>query len=221
MKKNLILLCKHCHDEAHTKHEHSLNMNAKRLSYFKKEWENQVKDNSLKAMILGDVLSPINWTYFNLAFIPKSIISYGVDYKNDKYYYLISKKIINKDLEIIAKGNNNHFDSSTVFDCVDINDAHILKSFYEKHVNNIISIIVPYEIDAIWTKKEIKSLLSPNTFIYHNGGMYYKTIYEENGIETRKIHMHAKNIGIEGYIYTHYMFGQSSIINFLRDIVVQ
>jgi len=212
-EENLILLCNDCHDEAHTKHEHSLNMNANRLFFFKNEWENQVKNNSLKAMILGDIISPINWTYFNLSFIPKNIISYGVDYKNNKYYYLISKKIINSDLEIVANDNNNHFYSSTVFDCVNINDAHVLKSFYEEQVNNMISIIIPYEIDAIWTKKEIKSLLRPNMFIYHNGGMYYKTIHKENGIETRKIYMHAKNIGIEGYIYTHYMFGHSSIIN--------
>jgi len=212
-EENLILLCVNCHDEAHTKHEHALNLNKQRLSYFKKEWENQVKNNSLKAMILGDVISPINWTYFNLSFIPKNIVSYGIDYKNNKYNYLISKKIINKDLEIIANGINNHFDSETVFDRVDINDAHILKSFYEEQVNNMISVIVPYEIDAIWTKTEIKLLLNPNTFIYHRGGMYYKTIHKEKDIETRKIYMHAKNISIEGYIYTHYMFGQSSIIN--------
>lgn len=212
-EENLILICAECHNEAHTKHDYSINLDNKRLLFFKTEWEKEIKEKSINAMIKGDVISPINWTYFNFSIIPKSIISYGIDYKNEKYRYLLESNIINKELEIISKENNKHFDKKTIFDCVNINNAHILKSYFEEQVNNLISVIMPYEIDAIWTKKEIMSLINPNTFVYHNGGMYFKSLYDENGIETRKIHMQAKNIRIEGLIYTYYMFGLSSIIN--------
>lgn len=95
-EENLILLCTECHDEAHTKHKHSVNLDKRRLFYCKTEWENEVKNKSVRAMITGDVISPINWTYFNFSLIPKNIISYGVDYKTDKYRYLLEKKLLTK-----------------------------------------------------------------------------------------------------------------------------
>jgi hypothetical protein len=168
-------------------------------------------------MTSSNKLSPLNWTYFNFSIIPNYIISLGIDYKTNKYEYLLKKKIISKELEIIniniEPRQKGHL-MNTLFDNMEMQDALMLKSYYQELVNLMIAIVVPYELDAIWRRKYIKNLLTPNSFIYFMNGMYFKSIAEKNGIETKRVYMHSKGIKIQGYTYSNYMFGNSSQLNF-------
>jgi hypothetical protein len=215
-EENLILLCNNCHDEAHTKHRLSQNLTPEKLIYCKNEWENQVKIKSVEAMTFSSEFSPLNWTYFNLSLLPNYIYNSGVDFKNEKYKYLLESNIINEELEVVnntIKPRRKGCLMNTIYDNIEANDALILKSFYQDLVNQMIARIVPYELDAIWTRKQIRNLLFPNSYIYLMAGMYFKKICEINNVETKKIYMHAKGIKIEGYVYSNYMFGNSSQMN--------
>jgi hypothetical protein len=70
--------------------------------------------------------------------------------------------------------------------------------------------LIPFELDAIWNHKDIKSLIVPNSYVYLSSGIYFKLIQKTKVCETRKIYMHSKGIKIEGYTYSNYMFSSSS-----------
>jgi hypothetical protein len=209
---NLILLCTNCHDEAHTHHDLSQNLTQEKLRYCKSEWEKEVQIKSINAMTYSTAQSNLNWTYFNFSIISRSIITLGIKYKNEKFKYLKENNIINKDIEILNNKNkgNQHFYLPTFFDNMNMNDAHILNSYYQNLVNMLIEKVAPYELDAMWRRKDIKSLIIPNSYIYFSNGMYFNTVNKNDECETRKIHMQAKGIRVEGYVYTNYMFGSSS-----------
>jgi hypothetical protein len=203
IEDNLILLCNNCHDKAHTHHDLSQNLTEDKLKYCKVEWEKEVQTRSINAMIYSTTKSNLNWTYINYSIIPRSVIALGINYKNSKFNYLKSKNIINDDIEILSSPNKKeqHFYLPTLFDSVNMNDAHILKSYYQNLVDMMIEEVIPYEIDAIWNRRDIKSLLVPYSYIYFSGGLYFKMINKNDECETRKIYMHSKGIQIEGYVY--------------------
>ena len=209
---NLILLCNNCHDEAHTHHDLSQNLTQDKLIFCKLEWEKEVEKRSISAMTYSGVSSSLNWTYFNFSLIPQSIIHFGINYKNEKYHYLKSNNIINDEIDVLNGKNETiqHFYLPTLFDNMNINNAHILRSYYQYLVNMLIEKVVPYEIDAIWRRTEIKTLVKPNSYIYFSNVMYFSLVDKKNECETKKIYMHAKGIKVEGYIYSNYMFSSSS-----------
>jgi len=212
VEENLILLCNNCHDESHTHHDLSQNLTKNKLKYCKSEWEKQVQVKSINAMIYSSARSDLNWTYFNFSRISRSIIALDINYKNDKFKYLKSKNIINEDIEILNDKNikEQHFYLPTLFDSMNVHDAHILNSYYQNLVNMMIERVVPYELDAIWNRTDIKALVVPNSYIYFSNAMYFKIVTKNYECETRKIYMHSKGIKIEGLTYSNYMFGSSS-----------
>jgi uncharacterized protein YifN (PemK superfamily) len=208
---NIIVLCTHCHGEAHTKHDLSQNLDERKLKEMKRSWELEVEEKSKQAMTDNHGSSMVNWAYFNFDQLPKYICNSGIEYKDRYYDYLIDHKIIDEDAQVIVSDDRNEdVQYRNIFKVLSFNNSHYLKQYYENMTNEIIRKVNPYELDAMWTKTEIKALLKVNDLIFFMNGLFFKKISTENKVETRRVYLKAKNIKIVGYIYTNYMFGASS-----------
>jgi len=215
---NIIVLCTHCHDEAHTKHSLSQNLDKEKLIGFKKSWETEVENRNKLAMTEFHGKSMINWVYFNFDQLPKYIQTFVNDYKDKYYYYLLNKQIITNMLDVTVDDTRcENIVYRNIFDVLDFRDSHALKQYFENMVNEIIKNVNPYDLNTIWTKREIKYLVKTNDFIFLMNGAFFKTIQVNNKIETRRIRIKAKKIIVEGYIYTNYMFGSSSYCDSFKE----
>jgi hypothetical protein len=211
VESNLIVLCTPCHDEAHSHHDLTQNLDEKKLIEFKQKWEEEVETISKKAMTDDHGKSLINWAYFNFNQLPKYITTHVSSFKDHYYYYLVDNKIINENLEIIVSDESTKkVLYKSVFNALDIRDAHYLNQYYENMVNELIRKINPYEMNAIWNITSVKALLNPGDFIFLINGMFFKRVSVENKVETRRVLIKVQKIVIQGFLYTNYMFGSSS-----------
>ncbi len=77
---NLVVLCRCCHDEAHTKHTMSKNLSLEHLRHTKESWGAEVAERSSLAMLPNSNLSQAMWTYINHEKLPRILKFQGVEF---------------------------------------------------------------------------------------------------------------------------------------------
>jgi len=208
---NLIVLCQDCHDEAHTKNDLSKNLTADKLSYFKNEWEKEIAEKASSAMLPRNNLHQAVWTFINHEKVGQIINSNGIEFDDYLLDLLKSNNVVDKfGIPIIP---SNTFDRShvTIYNHFDYGNMHRLHKMYCEAVDSLILDVQPIEIGAIWSKREIKAIVKPGSFIYAMRGFYFKTGKIVNQEEDRYVYARAKNIEIRWYANTRHMFGSSAL----------
>ncbi len=208
---NLILLCNTCHDEAHTKRFLSKNLTPEKLSFFKKEWEYEIRKRASLAMLPNNNIDQAIWTFINHQRIGQIMKAQKVAFDTYLFEMLNSKGIIDKLGIPILKDINKDKKYITIYDYFNWDDSMRLHQMYCEAVDSLILKVNPIEIGAIWTKREIKNMVKPGSFIFSLRGYYFKTGKISNHEEDRFIYSRSKNIEIRMYANTRHMFGSSAL----------
>ncbi|BCX88124.1 hypothetical protein MIN45_P0491 [Methylomarinovum tepidoasis] len=213
-ENNLVVLCKNCHDEAHTKHSLSQNLTPERLKKFKKKWEEEVKKRASYAMLPGNNLDQAMWTFINHQKLPLLFKKNRIKFRNHLFEELKSQKIMTE--EGILNFQNNEVKKSdyvTIYDHFRWDIAQKIHYVYMYAIDDLILKYAPIELGAIWTKKEIKNLIKPGAICYCMRGFIFKKGPVENGIANREAFASSKNIVIRFIASTFHMYGVSSYTN--------
>lgn len=192
MESNLIVLCRNCHDEAHTKHSMSRNLTPDSLKFFKAEWENYVAQRTSLAMLPSSNLHQAMWTFVNHQRLLDVMRAFNVNFDQELFQCLYRKRVIDKyGIPILGNPpkNKKHI---TIYDYFSWDDARRLHLLYTMVVDRLILTSNPIELGAIWTKTEIKYLVQPGNICFCMRGFYFKPGQLLNGEEDRLAYARAK-----------------------------
>lgn len=211
--ENLIVLCTNCHDEAHTKHDLSQNLNANRLKAFRTKWHNEVLEKSSRAMLPSGNLSQAMWTFVNHQRLPHVMRSADIEFDQYLKELLTEDNIIDQlGIPIFPKKEINKI-HKTIYDYFSWDNSQRLHFLYTKAIDDIILNLNPIEIGAIWSKKEIIDLVSPGNLIFCMKGMYFKSANIVDGEEDRYVYSCSKGVEVRFYANTRHMYGNSALYN--------
>jgi hypothetical protein len=208
---NLIVLCQDCHDEAHTKHDLSKNLTDDKLSFFKKEWENEIADKASLAMLPSNNLQQAVWTFINHEKVGQIIKSRGIEFDRYLLSLLVANNVVDKYGIPIIPPKNSDSSHITIYNHYDYGNMHRLHKMYCEAVDSLIINVQPIEIGAIWSKREINAIVKPGSFIFSMRGYYFKTGKIANQEEDRYVYARSKDIEIRWYANTRHMFGTSAL----------
>jgi hypothetical protein len=208
---NLIVLCQDCHEEAHTKHDMSKNLTPEKLEYFKKQWEEEIANRSSLAMLPSHNIDQAVWTFINHQRIGKILEVHGIQFRDDLKQLLESNGVIDKfgiPIFNAIKRDKTHI---TIYDYFSWDDSMRLHKMYCDAVDDLILTVRPLELGAIWSKREIISLVKPGSYIFAIRGYYFKTGEIINNEEDRIVYARSKNIELRWYANTRHMYGSSAL----------
>lgn len=215
IEENLIVICKNCHDEAHTKHKLSKNLDVYNLKKFKSQWEEDVQKRSTRAMLSTSNLDQAVWTFINHQRIPQIMSSLNVNFDENKLMSLESENIVDEDgLPKFKLSKAKPKDKSsliTIYDRFNWDESTRLHYFYADAVNRIISAVNPIELMAIWSKTDIKNILKPGSICFCMRGFYFKNFEIINNEVDKLVYATSKGIEIRFYANTRHMFGSSAL----------
>ncbi len=211
VEKNLIAICRNCHDEAHTKRVLSKNLTPDRLLDFKRRWENEVAQRSALAMLPGSNLAQAMWTYINHQRLPGVMKAFGVEFDSSLLSFLVKRKVVDASGVPIFQRPNGGGGLSTIYDRFEWDDSQRIHGLYMRAVDELILKSNPIEIGAIWTKTEIRSILKPGVLCFCMRGFHFKSGERVNGEEDRLVYARSRNIEIQFMANTRHMYGSSAL----------
>ncbi|MDB5269734.1 MAG: endonuclease [Hymenobacter sp.] len=197
-ESNLVVLCLHHHDEAHTKKELSLNLTKDHLLKFKEKWVESVKTNDAK-LILGLANDVSRWDYINQLRLFELMYELDIEYKDIKSFRnLFALDIVNRDglITPISKWKVTQKPSYHICDFGDgMYLSHYLKIITERIIQKLPIIDITNKINIT----EVKSLVKPGKYITANLGFYFSDIdlFETEKSQKRKAYYQGNSIRIE------------------------
>lgn len=211
---NLVALCSLCHDKAHTKHYRSQNLNSKRLLEIKNRWNKEVAQISTKSMAQSIGLNSALWTYINHTRISVFMKQVSATFKEPLFRELRYRRLVDKfgvPQRTVKPSPDSH--TWTVYDYLEFIDRHQVHHLLAGAVDNIISKTNPINVDAIWRRRDIGTLLKPGTICFTQRGFYFRGIARDKRerFERRRVIAQARKIRIELQISTLDMYGSSAI----------
>ncbi|CAJ1003929.1 HNH endonuclease [Brevibacillus aydinogluensis] len=169
---NLIVLCVECHDEAHTSHENSLNLTAQRLRDAKKRWLEEVRKydrESVHQLINTDT---IFWDYFNLTRLVELIDACKIKiYECDYFNYLVANRLMDINGRFLF---NNWPQPKNYSYWIDFFEGNYIYLFLKWVVTNLISKTNFKQLNDLWTKSKITTMVNVNDFVMIKGAFYFK-----------------------------------------------
>jgi len=211
IEKNLIAICRNCHDEAHTKRALSKNLTPDRLLDFKRRWEIEVAQRSAFAMLPSSNLAQAMWTYINHQRLPGVMKAFGVEFDSRVLSFLVERKVVDSSGIPIFQRPSGGGGLSTIYDRFEWDDSQRIHGLYMRAVDEIILKSNPIEIGAIWTKTEIRSILKPGVLCFCMRGFHFKSSERVNGEEDRLVYARSRNIEIQFMANTRHMYGSSAL----------
>jgi hypothetical protein len=211
VESNLIAICRKCHDEAHTKRALSQNLTPTRLLDFKGKWEHEISTRAAQAMLPSGNLSQAIWTYVNHQRLPDVMAALGVKFEPDILRNLVARGTTDPlGIPIFQKPSQSSF-LTTIYDRFEWDESRRLHALYTRAVDDVILAAHPFELGAIWTKSEIKSLVKPGSLCFCMRGFRFQRGEEISGEEDRIVYAKAKNIEIRLTANTRHMYGSSAL----------
>ncbi len=211
VENNLVAICRNCHDEAHTTHTMSKNLTSKRLEDSKIKWEKEVAYRSASAMTSKSNLAQAVWTYLNHQRLPHVMKVFGVSFESEMCLFLQSRGVIDTvGIPVFSKKNSTKR-LITIYDRLEYDDSHRLHYLYSEAIDDLIETSKPIELGAIWTKTEIKNLVSPGNICFCMRGFRFRRGEVDNNEEDRTVYARAKGIEIRLMANTRHMFGSSAL----------
>lgn len=209
--ENLVSICRNCHDEAHTTHTMSKNLTPARLKDAKEKWEKEVAERSSSAMTAKSNLSQAVWTFLNHQRLPHVMKAFGVTFEPSMHSFLLSRGAIDPIGIPILKAKNSSNSLVTIYDRLEFDDSHRLHYLYSEAIDDLIEKSNPIELGAIWTRTEIKSLVSPGDICFCMRGFRFKRGEIHDQEEDRIVYAKAKGIEVRLMANTRHMFGSSAL----------
>ena len=225
-EKNLVVLCMHHHDEAHTKKQLSKNLDSKVLMDAKHRWTNVVRERrELVATVSGQkklsaassfLSAGISWGYINHKRVTQMINPAAMDDNGaSNFQYCVNKGLVDQNAILIKPNNvveSSSYISNTIYDWFDFGDDQRLHLLYTNLVDQISKNcdVVYLEPESL-TKERIKDLISPGSLIFVDRAFYFKSVKETNENQHRRCRTFKRKISIKFFADTRNMFGTTSI----------
>ncbi|MBE7896963.1 HNH endonuclease [Paenibacillus polymyxa] len=210
---NLVVLCLQHHDEAHTKHELSINLTPGRIRDAKKRWLESVQEKGINNALKVSNTDGAFYDYFNLNRIFELAESLGFDKKSCRYFPIALEYGFINELGLI-KPIKSWSDK-------DIEEKRYWIDFFEgtylyHYMKDIFSLVVQKSnfiyINEIWSRSKIVALIKPGDFILVQGLFSFQPLTKKQiGMsQLKKGYRKAKGIKIEFEIDLFYCNSESS-----------
>lgn len=176
---NLVVVCLICHDEAHTKHELSINLTPERLRVFKSEWISEVNRETAAALMAPHahkVQGPM-WDYFNHNRIIDLAhqLSINVD-AGSLYTSLLQEGSIARSGEPRWHPDRvPRSESRYMYDGLGWHDRRLYR-FYADLASRVLLRTRIIDLSSDWSPKTFKSLVTPGTVVGFAGGWRFKKL---------------------------------------------
>lgn len=204
-EENLVVLCLHCHGEAHTNRELSRNLTKEQIRDFKKEWVELVKKTAEdRARGITTIQNLEYWDYFNHGRIFSLIGDLGINL-NSAVQSDVGKQLY--------QGGFITTNGSLVFSQwpEDIESRGYWLSFFEGmwisqymiNVNNCLFQNINLKtIDSHQSPKEILSIIGTGDFVLIQDAFFFKKLVEgySGRDQNKSIYIRKKGLEIKGLI---------------------
>ncbi|KZN69442.1 hypothetical protein N478_12475 [Pseudoalteromonas luteoviolacea S4060-1] len=215
IEDNLVAVCSNCHDKAHTTHQLSRNLTPSRLFEFKINWENEIAERSSKSMLPENQgnLSNAMWTFVNHQRLPDLMSGYGLKFEPQLLHELIEDNLIDVQGNLKFEHDVNPTKAVyTIYDHYRWDNARRIHSLFLKAVDKLIMTVRPIELGAIWTKTQIKNLISPGSICFCFRGFMFQRGCSIEGVENRHAYARAKNIELRMLVNSFHIYGTSAYV---------
>jgi len=189
---NLVALCTHHHDEAHTNRELSQNLSANRIKKFRDRWYEEVSARRLVASSVScqkdrfkdDVFGTFaSWGYINHS---RVIEFAGSSWKSHVDSTLIKRCISGNLIDergILVRPSaytpTGSYVSNTVYDWFEFGDNHAVHLLYSELVDHLVKKHSPVHLsEAAWTRRFIGAAINSGDFIVLDKATYFKRVDE-------------------------------------------
>lgn len=171
-KENLVLLCPHHHDEAHTKHGLTLSLTPARLRAIKERWLQEVQMSDCITILSLPDRHYACWDFFNLNRIFELSSNFNIPYNElPMYQYLRQNGYIDFNGYILPIDCWPH---KPKFYWLDMMHGMYLSRYMQDIFIQIIPHL-PFKIlNYLWTKSTIRSQCKPGDFFILQGAFYFK-----------------------------------------------
>ena len=215
VENNLVALCQDHHDEAHTTHKLSQNLTQSDLKQFKARWNQEVKERVANSMLQkSNSGNNALWTYVNHDRLFSFLSAAGISYQSDSMDHLLGLGAVDKFgiIQPLCEPSENK-STWTVYDYAPYRLGYPLLHMYVSAVDDLILNVNPIDIDAIWTRTQLKALITPGKYLYSFRGFYFKDYEEiaEERYSMRLCYSTKQKIRVEFRVNTRHMFGDSSL----------
>ena len=226
VEANLVALCPTHHGEAHTRREHSRNLDAAALLYAKDQWIRAVRAHREKcATVAGQCESVgersilavgITWGYINHARVAQmSDVDQLKGKSRASFDYCVAKGIVDSSGIIIKPTTLGHASGpskNTVYDWFAFGDDQRLHLLYTGMVDQIAAsrTVVHLETES-WNPDAIESLVDPGTLIFTRAPFAFKNERVNPESEHRRVRTSRNGVTLEFFADTINMFGDTSI----------
>lgn len=211
---NLAALCSECHGEAHTTHRLAQNLTADKIRAHRLQWEAEIRERGTRAMLPVSGISGALWVHIHHDRLAQFLNRFGARFDARTHRQLRLAGAIDE-FGVPKRQQRPSSDSPTwsVYDYLSYETRHAVHNFLTDAVDSLIRTANPIDVDAIWRRREISSLLQPGTLCFSQRGFYFRLIRRDRKerFERRLVFARARKIRLELQISTRDMFGDSAV----------
>ncbi len=174
-EQNLIVLCLHCHSDAHTKRDLALNVTSDQLRHDKARWLSEVKDQTLNLRLsppahsIGFAL----WDFFNHRRILDVAATANFPIENGNHFESLRlAQVISEDGELpVPKMSYRGREYNYVYESIEL--GRHAYSFYESVLRGSLTAFPVVDLSESWSRSSAK-LLHPGSIVIYAGGWRFK-----------------------------------------------
>jgi hypothetical protein len=211
VEDNLIVICKNCHGEAHTKHSLSKNLTPVHLKYSKKRWLAEVAERSANAMLPSSNIHQAMWTFINHEKLPRLLKAKNLSFPSQIFNFLQQRKSIDQDGVPIFEKEAPNSPLATIYNHFDWDTSQKIHNMYMGAVDELITSSNPLELGALWTRTDFKKIVTPGSLCFAMRGFKFRRLNIIDREETRFVYARARGIEIRFHANTRHMFGDSAL----------
>lgn len=192
---NLIVLCLHHHDEAHTKRELTQNLTPDKLREYKRIWiESNLNEKSREVQEIIDKNQTACWDLFNYFRIVEMINENNIILKNtelrknlyDRGYLDSYGFLLNEEKWPEYRKGRSHW--------LNFYEGQYLSRYIKSLFINILDSKPIKILNYLWDKTSIKHVLKPGDIVFLQGAFFYK---DDNKKNNRVGYRKARGIMLE------------------------
>jgi hypothetical protein len=177
--ENLVVLCLHCHSEAHTKRALAQNLTPDQIRYHKSEWQNTVRLADVESVIAprdNDMMGAM-WDYFNRSRLLHIASNLQLNLSEiPGHNCLVAAQHVLKGKAITDQSGDQYgySHSSHVYEEIGEPLAHGVYTFYRNLFYVLIRRVPVTVITGLWSRTAVHSLVSAGTILAYTGAFRFK-----------------------------------------------
>lgn len=186
-ESNLVILCLHHHDQAHTKKGLSLALSEKELREHKRRWECKVRALDAKAVLgLKDINEYARWDWVNIRRVSELFLQLELSLEPDRVMrYLESLNLMDSNGLLTdpetweVKGKRYHY--------LDFGDGMYVGFYLDRLVRTVVGALPVNNLSDVRSRSELRDIVKPGMFISIQRGFYYKPLEKKQGSGGREM----------------------------------